>query len=625
VLEPAESAGLLEIDNRVRFRHPLARSAVYGAASLEERRRVHRALAEATNAELDPDRRAWHLAEAAARPDEEVAAELEQAAGRAQARGGLAAAAAFLERSAALTLDPSRRTERALATAQSKYEAGFLKEALGLLANAETGVLDPLQRGRVDLMHAQIAFTYRRGSDAPPLLLKAARQLEAVDPSLARATYLEAVSAARFAGRLAPDACLREVGEAALAGPAAPQPPRPPDLLLKGLALRATEGYGAGAPVLKQALSAFAGETVTGAPEARWFLLACWVASDLWDDENLVLLSTRELERARGHGALSAVPLALDARGWVHSVCGELPAAAALLDEMRSAAEATGIAIVPYSPLWLAALQGNEAELSQLIETMVSDAVSRGEGFALAVTELVTGVLYNGLGRYNKALVAMHRAVDVERASQTGSPRAVIELIEAAVRSGDRALAQRVLEQLAERTRISGTEWALGLEARSRALLSDGEIAESLYRDAIERLGRTRMRVDHARAYLLYGEWLRRERRRVDAREHLRTALEMFTSMGTDAFAGRAERELLATGARARKRSVETRADLTPQEAQVARFARDGLSNADIGERLFISQHTVAYHLRKVFTKLNITSRNQLHRALPAEPAAIAV
>ncbi|MDX6410391.1 MAG: hypothetical protein QOE13_3462, partial [Gaiellaceae bacterium] len=619
-LEPAERAGLLQADSRVRFRHPLVRSAVYRAAARAERRRVHLALAEATDTEVDPDRRVWHLAEATAGPDEDVAAELERAAGRAQARGGLAAAAAFLERAAALTPEAARRAQRALAAAQTKYEAGALDDALTLLATAEPGALGDLERARVDLLRAQIAFASRRGSDAPPLLLKAARELEAVDPDLARATYLEALSAARFAGPLGRGAGVVEVSEAALAAPQPPQPPRPSDLLLQGLALLFTEGYAAGPPILKEALSAFRRETVLPPREARWLPLACQAAADVWDDVTWRLLSTRELERARDTGALTAMPLVLSTLSYIHAISGDLAAAEALLDEITASTEATGIPSHRYVALWIAALRGREAELSELIDTTVSEAVARGEGFALAITGQVRAVLNNGLGRYDVAMAAVRQAVEVDLTSELGSPRAVAELIEAAVRCGEHSLAARALERLVVTTRASGTDWALGVEARSRALLSDGDAADSAYREAIERLRRTRVRLQLARAHLVYGEWLRRERRRLDAREQLRTALEMFTSMGTEAFAARAERELLATGERVRKRSVDTREDLTPQEAQIARLARDGLSNRAIGARLIISQHTVAYHLRKVFSKLDITSRSQLRRALP-DPA----
>jgi DNA-binding CsgD family transcriptional regulator len=619
VISPAESARLLEVDGRVRFRHPLVRSAVYRAATPHQRRRVHRALAEATDARLDPDRRAWHLAEATAGPDEAVAAELERAADRAQARGGLAAAAAFLERAAALTREPQRHAERALAAAQTHYEAGALDDALALLGTAEAGAMDDAQRARVHLLRAQIVFASRRGGDAPLLLLRAARELEAVDPNLARATYLEALSATMFAGRLARGGGAVEISEAALVGPPLPAAPCPSDLLLQGLAVQFTAGYAAGAPILKEALRAFQQETVLPPQEARWLWFASWVALHLWDDEAWAVLSTRHLELVRESGALTALPFILTNRSSVYAHAGELAVAASLEEELQAAIGATGIAPVPYGALSIAALRGHEAELSELIETSVSEAEARGEGLALTVTEMLSGTLYLGLGRYDAALAAVRHA---ERYHEMGPAIwTLTELIEAAARSGEPQLAGHALELLVEKTHASGTDWALGIEARCRALLSDGDAAERLYREAIDRLSRARLRLQFARAHLLYGEWLRRERRRLEAREQLRTAFHMFNAMGIEAFAGRAERELLATGERVRKRTVGTRDELTAQEAQVARLARDGLSNAEIGARLFISQHTVAYHLRKIFHKLGITSRGELRRVLPRPDA----
>jgi DNA-binding CsgD family transcriptional regulator len=617
MLEPAESAGLIEIESRVRFRHPLVRSAVYGAATPQERRQVHRALADATNAQVDPDRRAWHLAEGAAGPDEDVAVELERAAGRAQARGGLAGAAAFLERAAELTSEPSRRAQRSLAAAQTKFEAGALEDALVLLETAETGAVDDLERARGRLLRARIVFASRHGNEAPPLLLEAARDLEAIDPSLARATYLEALSAAMFAGHLARGGGVGEISRAALAGPPAPVPPRPPDLLLQGLAVRFTEGPAAGVPILKEALRAFARQALPPPEEARWLWFASWIALFLSDDEAWTALSTRHLDLVREAGALTALPFVLTNRSSMYAFFGDLAAAEAYEEELTAATDATGIATVPYGALALAALRGREAEFSELTQTLVEDAQARGEGLALTIAKYLGGTLYNGLGRYGAALAALGQP---ERYEQEGAAIwALIEHIEAAVRSQQPQLAGGALERIVETTRANGTDWARATEARCRALLSEGEAArtDDLYREAIERYGATRLRVHVARAHLLYGEWLRRERRRVDAREQLRTAFEMFIAMGVEGFVARAERELLTTGERVRKRSVETRDELTVQEAQIARLAHDGLSNAEIGERLFISQHTVAYHLRKVFSKLDITSRSQLRQVLP--------
>ena len=621
-LEPLDGADLIEIGVRVRFRHPLVRSAVYRAAALAERRRVRAALAEATDPRVDPDRRAWHLAEATAGPDESVAGELERAAVRAQARGGLAAAAAFLERAAALTPDPVRRAQRALAAAQTKYEAGALDDALALLAAAETGGVDDLQRARVHLLRAQIAFAAQRGGDAPVLLLQAARELEAVEPDRARTTYLEALEAARFADRLARGTDVVEVSRAALACPPPGRPPRPTDLLLEGMATVPVDGHAAAVPILKAALRAFCEQAVVPPEESRWLSLACRAASDLWDEESWRMLATRALQRARDAGALTAMPAFLSTISFIHAVCGELSVAESLLDELRATTAATGIPAHRYVEVWLAALRGREPELLALVEDFTTNANARGEGLALGFAGQAVAVLYNGLGRYGEAFVAVRAAVDVPPYSQLSTPSTVAELAEAAARAGERRIAERALERLTLSTRPSGSDWALAVEARSRALLSDGDAAERLYQDAIERLRRTRVRVQLARTHLLYGEWLRRERRRLDARDQLRTARELFTSMGVEAFAARAERELLATGERIRKRRIEARDELTAQETQIARLARDGLSNAAIGERLFISQHTVAYHLRKVFGKLDITSRNQLRRVLPDSASA---
>jgi DNA-binding CsgD family transcriptional regulator len=611
----AEAAGLLEIGARVRFRHPLVRSAVYGSASPEARQEVHLALAEATDPQLDPDRRAWHHAQAASGPDEEVASELERSAGRAHARGGVAAAAAFLERASVLTLDPARRAELALMAAQTKYEAGALEDAVALLATAETGTLDDLERARVHLLRGQIAFAARRGSDAAPLLLSAARELNAIDPSLARATYLDALTAALFAGRLAIGSSALEVARAALAVRASPQPPRAWDLLLDGLALQITDGPSIGTPVLKRAVGAFREQNIATEEVMRWLWLAGRAAGFIWDYDGWDALTARQLKAARDVGALAVLPLTLSTRASVHLFAGELADAASLFEESAALATATGVAPSRYGALSLAAFRGHEDEAARLIDACTSDSIARGEGNGLTLTQWATALLCNGLARYDEALAAAEQAAEDPR-ELWFSTWVAVELIEAAGRTGNAERATGSLEWLTSNARASGSDWGLGIEARSRALLSHGAAAESLYGEAIERLGRTRLRVDLARAHLLYGEWLRRERRRLDAREQLRTAFEMFIAMGIEAFAGRAERELLATGERVRKRSVDTRKELTVQESQVARLARTGLSNAEIGERLFISQHTVAYHLRKVFNKLDITSRSQLERTL---------
>jgi DNA-binding CsgD family transcriptional regulator len=611
---PAETDRLLTVADRITFCHPLARSAVYRSASPQERREVHRVLAQATDPQLDPDRRAWHRAQAAPGPDEDVAAELQRSASRAQARGGLAAAAAFLDRAAALTPEPARRAERALAAAQAKYQAGAFDPALALLATAEVGPLDELQRARADLLRGQIAFASSRGSGAPPLLLKAARQFEPLDVRLARETYLEALSAALFAGRLALGGGVREVAAAARAAPPPPLPARAPDLLLDGLAVLITDGYQAGVPLLKRALSAFRGEDTTMREQVRWLWVACHAAIVVWDWETWHTLSARQVQLARDVGALAVLPMALTSLAAALLWPGDFAAATALIAEAKTLTEATGSQLPPYSALALAAWQGREAEVRGLIEANVNGVVRRGEGMGLANMQWATAALYDGLGRYEVALAAAQQAA--EHPQELWSTLVLPELIEAAARRGETACAADAQRQLSETTRASGTEWALGTEARSRALLTDGEAAESLYREAIGRLGHSGLRVALARAHLLYGEWLRRQHRRLDAREQLRSAHELFTAFGMKAFADRAARELSATGERVRKRTTEAAAQLTARETQIARLADDGLSNPEIAGQLFMSPRTVEYHLHKVFTKLDISSRNQLHDVL---------
>ena len=612
---PAEADGLVTVDARVIFRHPLVRSAVYRAAPAADRRRAHRAIAEATDPGADPDRRAWHRAQAAAGPDEGIAAELERSAGRAQARGGLAAAAAFLDRAAALTLEPTRRPERELAAAEATAQAGAFDAALELLAAAEDGSLDEFQSAQADLLRGQIALASSRGSDAAPLLLTAARRFEPLDVRMARDTYLDAFSAALFAGRLASEVGVREVAEAARVAPPSPRPLRPPDLLLDGLAVLITDGWPTGAPMLKRAVSAFGRADVSSQEELRWLWHACHAAVLVWDYGSWDMLSARHIKLVRDAGALIALPIALSTRAAVHLFAGEFAVAASLVAEVESVTEATGSSIAPYGALTLAALRGQEAESSGLIVAGRKDVERRGEGAGLSFVLWATAMLCNGLGRYEEALAAAQQASEDSRVHWFTN-WALAELIEAATRSGEPQRAVGALQQLSETAGASGTDWALGIEARSQALVSGGEAAETLYRDAVDRLGRTRLRVELARAHLLYGEWLRGQSRRVDAREQLRTAHDRFASMGADGFAERAARELRATGERVRKRTTETPSRLTARENQIARLAGDGLSNPEIAAQLFMSPRTVEYHLHKVFTKLDISSRNQLHVVL---------
>ena len=624
---PAEQAALIELGIRVRFRHPLVRSAVYRAASAPERQQVHRALAEATDPEADPDRRAWHRAHAAAGLDEPVAAELERSADRAQRRGGVSAAAAFLERAAELTPDPARRGARALAAAQAKLEAGSREAAEKLLATAELAPLDELRRAGLQRLRAQIAFVFSRGSDGPLLLLDAARRLEALDPALARQTYLEALGAAMYAGRVNADSGVLEVAEAARAAPVAPKPPRSVDLVLDGIARRCTEGPGAGVPALRLALQAIRNETLDGPAEIMsWLLLTPIVQSmtvfELWDDDAFHELATRAVRLARDTGALALLPVALVYRSGVHVFGGEFVAAESLVQEADAIAAATGNARLLYAWLLVVAWRGVEAEATEFINAGLENPTARSEGRVVALAGYAAAVLNNGLGRYEAAMDGAKGASDDGDFGYSSA--ALPELIEGATRSGKPEVASVALRRLEERTLAAGTDWALGVLARSRALMSEGEDADALYREAIERLERTRIRVELARARLLYGEWLRREGRRVDARDQLRTAHEMFSRFGAEAFAERARRELLATGETARKRTDETREVLTPQEAQIARLAADGQTNPQIGAELFISPRTVEYHLRKVFPKLDINSRKELRNALTKLPNRIA-
>lgn len=608
---PAEAAGLAEFGARVRFRHPLVRSAAYRSASAQTRQELHGALAEATDPAVDPDRRAWHRAQAAPGPDEEVAAELEQSAGRAQRRGGLAAAAAFLERSAGLTLDPARRAQRALAAAQAKHQAGALDAALGLLAMAQAGPLDELQRACGDLLRAQIAFASSHGRDAPPLMLRAAKQLEALDVGLARQTYLEAFTAALFVGRLSP--AVGDVARAARMAPAPLAPARAPDLLLDGLALLVTEGYAAGTPALRRALLAFRSQDIPAEEGLSWLWLAGRAAMAVWDDETWHILASRHVKLARDVGALGELPLAVRSRILLHAHAGELAEGAALIAEAQAVADATGSQLSPYGALGVAAWRGREAETTELVQATMDGVTSRGEGRGVT-SQYAAALLYNGLGRYGKALAAAELVCEYDDLGVLGWSLA--ELVEAAVRSSQPARASDALQRLSETTRASGTDWALGTEARSRALLSEGETAENCYREAVERLGRTRMRPAVARAHLLYGEWLRRENRRQDARAELRTAHGLFSTMGIEAFAERARRELLATGDTVRKRRVETVSELTAREARIARLAVDGRTNVEIGSQLILSTRTVEWHLSKVYAKLGVGSRRELRRAL---------
>ncbi|XVV08949.1 helix-turn-helix transcriptional regulator [Actinoplanes sp. CA-131856] len=646
---PAEAAGLIELGSRVRFRHPLVRTAVYRAASPAARRDVHHALARATDAATDPDRRAWHRANAADEHDEAVAAELAGSAERAQRRGGVAAAAEFLRRAAELTPDPGTRAARALAAAEAEMRCGAFEVALKLLVTADEaadeaageGPASEWHRATAALMRAQIAFASGHDMAAPRLLLEAARRFEPLDAARARDTYRDAMGAAILAADFAGGSGVAEVARAIRTSPR-PEPHRPGDDLLDSLAVARTDGYLTAAPLLLRALRAFrddpAGEATRSEPGAEerggagdqgWLWLAGMTAADLWDDETWAAVTRRHVRVARAVGDLSALPLTLSSLAVVELFAGEHASAASRVAEIQAIGEATGVALAPYGALTLAAWRGDEAVATPLIEAGMADAAARGEAAGILALNWAQAVLLNGLGRYQEAIPAA-RAAAAHPIHSAIVYWALGELVEAAVRSGDRATAEEAYNRLASTARASGTDWALGSLARAGALLADGggtgsgaahsdgadgADADALYRRAVEHLSRTRIRTETARAHLLYGEWLRRRNHRRAARGHLRTAYDMLTAAGAGAFAERARHELAAAGGPVTEVATRASDALTAQEAHIARLAGRGLTNPEIGAQLFLSPHTVEWHLRKVFTKLGITSRRQLRRS----------
>ncbi|GAA5142182.1 LuxR family transcriptional regulator [Pseudonocardia adelaidensis] len=617
---PAERAGLIELGARVRFRHPLVRSAAYRAAPPDERRRAHAALANATDPQTNSDRRAWHRAHATPVPDESVAVELERSASRAQGRGGAAAAAAFLERAAELTPDPARRGTRALAAAHANFVAGAPEAAEALLPIAMMCPLDELERARVDRLRAHIAFARTRGSETPALLSAAAKRLEPLDAELARETHLEALWAAVRSGRFERAEGVVEAAEAATAATRGCST-RAIDLLLDGLTMRLAQGYATALPLLARALDAFQAEGFRR-ENIAWCWLACQLAMDLWNDDACAAIAGGLAGVARDRGALTVLPFALNYSAAHQLFAGKFDVAEQLVQEADAITTATaGVTIADFSVL-IAAWRGDKERTHRLRAAVIADATSRGEGFAVEVAEWALATLHLGLGDYCEATAAAQRADDPDGLGF--NVWVLPELIEAAVRSGDPSTATTAFERLAERSSLSSTAWARGVEARSRALLSQGHKAEDLYVEAIEHLRHSHVVVHHARAQLIYGEWLLREQRRVDARTQLIAAYRALDAMGADAFAERARRELLAAGETVRKRIADARNDLTPQEAQIARMASDGLTNPEIGAQVFLSHRTIEWHLRKVFMKLGVSSRKELADLLrdPAQSSA---
>ena len=612
-LAPAMEAGLLEIDDRVRFRHPLVRSAVYRAASPDERRCAHDALAEMSDPELAADGRAWHRALAAAGPDNAVAADLERAAGRAQSRGGVAAAAALLERATALTPDRALQAGRALAAAEASFQAGELAATQRHLVTAESGPLGGFQRARAALLRGHAAAVDRYGNEAAPLLLEAAKQLEPFDLGLARRAYLTAWSAAITAHHLGGAGILLEVCRAVRALPPLSPAPHPLDLVIEGFAALITDGHAVAMPILQRAA-----KDVLHLPAEdvlQWGWQVGGVRSAIWDDEAIAVYE-RQAQLVRDAGALVELPIHLQALALERAWRGDLSGARGLIAEAEGIAQSIGNQVPPFALLRTLALQGREVEASRLIEAVIREGTTYGQGIAVMVAHWAAAVLYNGRGRYEEAAAAAGEVV-TNGVLPWLSMWARVELVEAAARAGDIEVARDALDGLAATTQPAGTGLALGIEARCRALVGDGDDAEVSYREAIELLGRTGNRTELARAHLVFGEWLRRDGCLPEARERLRTAEETFAEIGMDAFAERARGELVAAGGRLRTPAVEAREHLTPQEEQIARLARDGLTNPQIGAQLFLSPRTVEWHLHKVFAKLGISSRSRLHTALP--------
>ncbi len=619
----ATDAGLFEIGTQVRFRHPSVRSAAYRSAKPGERHVLHAALAEATDPVLDPDRRAWHRAQATHAPDERVADELERSAGRALARGGIAAATAFLKTAATLTPDPATRARRLLAAARASRDGGALDAALALLLAIEAGPVDALHAAEIEELRGEIAFDQRRAGEATRLLIGAARRLDALDATLARTTHLKALGAGMWAGPVA----LREAAEAAQSAPPGPGAPVTVDLLVDAFATRVTAGYAAAAPALRRALDAVLALEVDG-DIGRWLWLTgsrsgAIAAMELWDADAWHALVTRNVRVARDMGALVLLQFGLQSLVRSHLLGGDLSAAALAIEEVRAIAHATGTTPVLYTEMLLTAWRGQEALTTKLIERETGEASALGMGRVTHFATYAAAVLHNGLGHHDAALEAAREAFAHDHLGYTAF--VVPELAEAASRTGETALLGAALERLAEHSPTPRSDWALGIGARVRALAGDGAEAERCHRESIQRLARTRARPELARSQLLYGEWLRREGRRVDAREQLRVAREAFMAMGAEGFAERARHELLATGEKVRRRRDDTRDDLTPQEQHIARLAGDGLTNLEIGAELFLSPRTVEWHLKKVFTKLGISSRRALRDALPhvPEPAPV--
>jgi DNA-binding CsgD family transcriptional regulator len=624
-LRQPEAERFVSVGSQVAFRHPLIRSAVYHSASLHQRQRIHEALAAASDPVVDPDRRAWHLAAGAVGPDEAIAAELEKGADRALARGGYAAAAAFLTRSADLTSKDSQRVDRLLAAAEAELNRGGADRAEVLLSQASPQLIDPLASARALRLAGMIDYARGQLADAPSVLVQAAQMLRPLDLQLGKDTMLEAIQASLYAGQFGRNAA-RSAGTAARAFLSArPAGVSVSDLLLEGYATSFTEGRPAALPQLRQATTVLEGDVVHGKADLRWFMLGCLAASELWDDRAQYGLAIRWVALARQMGALTALPVALNYIGWYEVMEGRPEAGRASLSEGREISQAIANAgIVGDSGagnLLRLVCVGAETEARAAAVAMMRDGIQRSQGASLTHARSALTMLELSLGNY-EAAAAQGREVFDEDLFYLGS-LTLPDLVEAGSRSGDHQIAEAALDRLRERANACHTEWALGLLARSAALMAGDDAADDLYLESIERLERCRIAPDLARAHLVYGEWLRRQGRRREARDQLRKAVEMFDSTGFEAFANRTRIELRATGEHARKRSVETQDQLTPQEAQIGRMAGEGARNQEIAAQLFISPATVEYHLTKVFRKLGVSSRTQLARVISSESMSL--
>ncbi|MCV7168237.1 helix-turn-helix transcriptional regulator [Mycobacterium stomatepiae] len=612
---PAQAAELVNDHNGIRFRHPLIRTAIYRSASLAERRRAHGALAEVITEESSADHRAWHHAHAAAGPDADVADALELSAERARARGGIAASAAFIERAAHLSVDVDLRARRALSAAQAKLEAGSIEAADHLLAVATDSSDDESIGATAELLRARLTFATRRGNDAPPLLLAAAQRLSKTNAPLSRETFLEALTAAALVGRFASDPHNTASRIAQVAHRDAPPEPHSPhaiDDLLSGLILRLRDGHAAAAPRLRSAVTKFLQEDAAGTAEPRWHEIAYMVCLDLFDQDSYNHLVSRQTRALRATGALSVMPPALVTEAGMSVTAGKFVRAEMLLGEAATIVTATTGGAMPDTPIhcYLAAYRGQEDQCREHVEHKLREAQDVGQGFESATALYALAILHIGLGQFQDALTAASRGVDYDELGICGYLLA--ELVEAASRCGDSTAAREALARLTARTDASPTGTAKGIGARSAALVCTDDDADALYREALAQLQRSPAVVYLARTHLVYGEWLRRVKRRSEARTQLRTAYDLFTHMGADGFARRARRELTATGEKVITHTPRAATGLTTQETQIAALVRDGYTNAEIAGQLFLSPRTVEWHLGHIFTKLGVASRRSL-------------